>query len=121
VSSQGRAQTDASSARPGHSEHQTGLAADIEPASRQCEVQNCFADTPEGQWLAVNAYKYGFIVRYQKDTQNLTGYEYEPWHIRYVGLSLANEVQRTHKTLEQTFHLPVYTAYPATNYILISP
>jgi LAS superfamily LD-carboxypeptidase LdcB len=85
VGNQGQQTADSSSAKPGHSEHQTGLAVDIEPTSRKCEVDLCFADTPEGIWLAKNAYKYGFIIRYQKNQEKLTGYEYEPWHVRYVG------------------------------------
>lgn len=118
VASQGQASADASSARPGHSEHQTGLAVDIEPASRSCEVEQCFADLPEGEWLAANAYKYGFVIRYQKDKQNLTGYEYEPWHIRYLGTALAAQLNKSGQTLEQFFGLPTYPDYPATIYQL---
>jgi D-alanyl-D-alanine carboxypeptidase len=111
-------QADSSSAKPGHSEHQTGLAVDIEPISRQCEVETCFADMPEGKWLAANAYKYGFIIRYQKSQQNLTGYEYEPWHVRYVGKALSEQIHETNQTLEQFFSLPKYTDYPANPYVL---
>jgi D-alanyl-D-alanine carboxypeptidase len=111
-------QADTFSARPGHSEHQTGLAADIEPASRHCEVDTCFADTPEGIWLAANSYKYGFIIRYQKTTQALTGYEYEPWHVRYLGAGLAGQVQSSGKTLEQYFGLQAYDNYTDSNYEL---
>jgi zinc D-Ala-D-Ala carboxypeptidase len=110
--SSGVAQADTFSARPGHSEHQTGLAADIEPTSRNCEVDQCFETTPEGKWLAANCYKYGFIIRYQKDTQNLTGYEYEPWHVRYLGNDLADQIYQAGQTLEQFFDLPIYTSYP---------
>lgn len=112
VSQSGVAQADNFSARPGHSEHQTGLAADIEPLSRACEVEQCFESTPEGRWLAANSYKYGFVIRYQKTTQNLTGYEYEPWHVRYVGNGLAGQLQQSGQTLEQFFGLPAYTSYP---------
>lgn len=118
VNSSGRAQADTFSARPGHSEHQTGLAADIEPLSRKCEVDQCFENTPEGLWLAANSYKFGFIIRYQKSTQNLTGYEYEPWHVRYVGTDLAAQIQQSDQTLEQFFGLPVYTDYPAQSLVL---
>lgn len=118
VSSQGQAAADASSARPGHSEHQTGLAADVEPASRTCEVEECFDTTSEGQWLAANCYKYGFIIRYQKGQESLTGYEYEPWHIRYVGIALAAQIHSSGKTLEQFFGLPTYADYPAASYQL---
>ncbi|MBX4199336.1 M15 family metallopeptidase [Candidatus Saccharibacteria bacterium] len=113
VKSDGKVAADASSARPGHSEHQTGLAADLEPASRKCEVETCFESTPEGKWLASNSYKYGFIIRYHKDTQSLTGYEYEPWHMRYVGDSLSAQLKNDSQTLEQFFGLPTYPDYPA--------
>jgi D-alanyl-D-alanine carboxypeptidase len=113
VSRSGAAAADTFSARPGHSEHQTGLAADLEPASRHCELDQCFGDTPEGKWLAANSYLYGFIIRYQKTTQSLTGYEYEPWHVRYVGKPLALQIHNSGQTLEQFFGLPAYTDYPA--------
>ena len=112
VTQSGAAKADTFSARPGHSEHQTGLAADVEPVSRTCEVEQCFENTKEGQWLAANAYKFGFIIRYQKSTENLTGYEYEPWHVRYVGVDLAAELQKSGQTMEQFFNLPIYTSYP---------
>lgn len=106
VDVQGRAIADSQSARPGFSEHQTGLAVDVEPASRKCEVEECFGDTPEGQWVAANAHKYGFIIRYPKDLQHITGYIYEPWHIRYVGTDLASEMHKQGAaTLEQFFGL----------------
>lgn len=113
VKSQGQASADASSARPGHSEHQTGLAADLEPLDRSCEVEQCFDSTPAGKWLAANAYKYGFIIRYQAGKEKLTGYEYEPWHVRYVGTVLAAQIQTSGQTLEQFFNLPIYPDYPA--------
>jgi D-alanyl-D-alanine carboxypeptidase len=104
VSTQGQVTADTQSARPGYSEHQTGLAVDVEPTSKNCEVEACFGDTPEGKWVAANAYKYGFIVRYQADNQAITGYEPEPWHIRYIGVSLATELHNTGVTsLEQFF------------------
>lgn len=116
VSQDGTAKADTYSARPGHSEHQTGLAADLEPLDRTCEVEQCFENTPEGKWLAANSYKYGLIIRYQKNTQSLTGYEYEPWHVRFVGEDLAKQLQQSGQTLEQFFGLPIYTTYPATSY-----
>jgi D-alanyl-D-alanine carboxypeptidase len=76
VKSMGQAAADTQSARPGHSEHQTGFAADIEPASKKCELDACFGDTPEGKWLVANAYKYGFIIRYPADKVAVTGYAY---------------------------------------------
>ncbi len=82
------------SARPGHSEHQLGLAIDVN------SIQFSFADTPEGIWLAENCWKYGFIIRYKKETEEITGYMYEPWHIRYLG-ELAEEVHFSGLTLEE--------------------
>ena len=111
VQRDGQAAADRASARPGHSEHQTGLAFDVEPASRTCEIQECFADTPEGKWVALHAYDYGFILRYGKDQETLTGYEYEPWHLRFVGVDLAKEMQQAHQTLEQFFDLPAAPNY----------
>jgi D-alanyl-D-alanine carboxypeptidase len=104
VQSQGQAAADQVSARPGYSEHQTGLAADIEPTSKNCELEQCFETTPEGQWLAANAYKYGFILRYTADKVAVTGYKYEPWHYRYVGTDLTSQMRDTSaKTLEEFF------------------
>lgn len=106
VSSMGKAAADQLSARPGYSEHQTGLAVDVEPTSRKCELDQCFANTPEGQWLAANAYQYGFIIRYPADKVAITGYEYEPWHLRYVGIALATEMHvQGVETLEEFFGL----------------
>lgn len=112
VSQIGQASADTQSARPGYSEHQTGLAVDVEPASRQCEIEACFADTPEGKWVAANAYKYGFIIRYTPDKTAVTGYTYEPWHIRYVGPELATQMhQQNIETLEEFFGLPPAPTY----------
>ncbi|MCR5067294.1 MAG: M15 family metallopeptidase [Erysipelotrichaceae bacterium] len=83
VRNEGKEKADGHSARPGHSEHQAGLAMDINSLSQS------FDQTPEFAWLQANAYKYGFIMRYPKDTTDLTGYIYEPWHYRYVGKSWA--------------------------------
>lgn len=106
VDSIGQGPTDQQNARPGYSEHQTGLAVDMEPSSRHCETEVCFADTPEGKWVAGNAYKYGFIIRYPQDKQNVTGYSFEPWHIRYVGIDLATQMHSSHiETLEEFFGL----------------
>ncbi len=112
----GQVNADKESARPGHSEHQTGLAADIEPFNRVCELNQCFENTPEGKWLAANSYKYGFIIRYTKTGESLTGYKYEPWHIRFIGNDLATEIHRTNQTLEQFFGLSAYTTYPLQTY-----
>ena len=107
VKSMGQAQADKTSARPGYSEHQTGLAVDVEANTRNCELDVCFGATPEGKWVAANAYKYGFIIRYPEDKVGLTGYEYEPWHIRYVGVDLATEMHSKNiETLEEFFNVP---------------
>ena len=85
VSGMGQAPADATSARPGFSEHQTGLAADISATDEPCALQACFADQPAGQWLAANAWRFGFILRYPAGRTATTGYEFEPWHYRFVG------------------------------------
>lgn len=113
VNTYGQARADRESARPGHSEHQTGWAADVGRLDGRCELEACFGETAEGKWLAQNAYKHGFIIRYQEGKENLTGYSYEPWHIRYVGSDLAMEIQKSLQTLEQFFGLsssPTYTS-----------
>ncbi|HSW74562.1 MAG TPA: M15 family metallopeptidase, partial [Candidatus Saccharimonadales bacterium] len=113
VAAQGKSVADSQSARPGYSEHQTGLAADLGGTSDpSCNVADCFADTVEGKWLAANAYKYGFLIRYPADKVNVTGYIYEPWHIRYIGASLSTEMHKSHiETLEEFFGLPAAPSY----------
>ena len=86
VKADGQAEADRYSARPGHSEHQTGLAADIN------KIDYNWGKTPEGKWLNDNCYKYGFILRYLEGKESITGYKYEPWHIRYVGVDLATKL-----------------------------
>ena len=87
------------SARPGHSEHQSGLAIDINNAS------DAFINSNEANWLDRNAYKYGFILRYPKNKSNITGYKYEPWHYRYVGKKLAKKLYNNGlwETMEEYF------------------
>lgn len=108
VAARGQAAADRVSARAGHSEHQTGLAVDlVTPADPRCDFDACFAATPGGQWLETNAWRYGFVVRYQPGTMAVTGYEAEPWHLRYVGDALAAELRRTGMaTLEEFFGIP---------------
>lgn len=86
VSRDGKEMADTYSARPGHSEHQTGLAFDVN------QINDTFIGTPEANWLSDNAWKYGFILRYPKGKTNETGYKYESWHFRYVGLELAKKL-----------------------------
>lgn len=99
----GQAQADKESARPGYSEHQTGWAADIMPSNGACAIQQCFGTTPEGKWLKANSYKYGFIIRYTTADQDITGYEAEPWHIRYIGKALASYMRDHGETTLETF------------------
>ena len=86
---------DTYSARPGHSEHQTGLAFDVG------ELDYGYGDTSAGTWLREHAHEYGFIIRYLKGKESITGYTYEPWHIRYVGVSVATEIYNRGITLEE--------------------
>jgi len=90
----GQAAADTFSARPGTSEHQTGLAMDVG------WIDDAYGNTPSGQWLAANCYKYGFILRYMKGKESITGYKYEPWHIRYVG-DVAGDIYRSGLCLEE--------------------
>lgn len=99
VKRDGKKNADTYSARAGHSEHQSGLAFDIN------DINTSFANTKEGKWLASNCYKYGFILRYPKGKTNETGYMYEPWHFRYVGKDLASKLYNNGNwiTLEDYF------------------
>jgi D-alanyl-D-alanine carboxypeptidase len=107
VARRGRAAADRVSARPGHSEHQTGLAVDlVTPDDPGCNLEPCFAGRPGGRWIAARAWRYGFVVRYTAATERVTGYAAEPWHLRYVGAPLARELRRTATTLEEFFDVP---------------
>ena len=101
VRNSGQAEADRFSAMPGKSEHQTGLAADLGRIDGKCYLETCFAETPEGQWLANNAYTYGFIIRYPEGKETITGYQYEPWHVRYVGAELAEQIYSSGQTMEE--------------------
>lgn len=83
------------SARPGHSEHQTGMAFDLNT------IDESFAYTAEGEWVKENCHKYGFIIRYPEGKEEITGYMYEPWHVRYIGIEKATEVYESGLTLEE--------------------
>ncbi|QSX07941.1 M15 family metallopeptidase [Alkalibacter rhizosphaerae] len=91
------------SAKPGHSEHQTGLTMDITASSVNNQLSDSFGDTSEGMWVAENAHRFGFIIRYPKGKEDITGYNYEPWHLRYVGTSLATEIYQSSLTMEEYF------------------
>lgn len=89
-------------AYPGESEHQTGLAMDLTNASGvNKSLTESFGDTEEGKWLQAKAHLYGFIIRYQKGKESITGYNYEPWHIRYVGIPAAGSIYEQGLTLEE--------------------
>lgn len=112
VNSAGQAGADAQSARPGFSEHQTGLAADISALPLKCALAACFGDTPQGKWLVANAYRFGYLLRYPADKVAITGYMYEPWHFRYIGVALATEMHdKGVTTLEEFFGLPAAPDY----------
>lgn len=91
------------SARPGHSEHQTGLAIDVSGIDGKCAAESCFGGTPEAEWLAKYAADYGYIIRYPEGKEAITGYKYEPWHIRYVGVDLAHKLEQSGDTLEEYY------------------
>lgn len=101
VAASGEAEASQYSARSGHSEHQLGLAVDISTLSQKCYLSECFTSTPDGQWLAKNAYRFGFTLRYQEGKEAITGYNFEPWHYRYVGVPLATALQQSQLTLEE--------------------
>lgn len=101
----GERHTSLYSARPGQSEHQTGLAMDISAPSVQSTLTTEVENTPEGQWLRANAHRYGFILRYPAGKEHITGYAYEPWHFRYVGRELAAFLKKEGLTLEEYYQL----------------
>ena len=97
VKRDGKINADIYSARPGYSEHQTGLCSDINT------IDSSFHGTSEANWLLKNAYKYGFIIRFPKDKEKITGYKYEPWHYRYVGEKVAKIIYEKDLTLEEYY------------------
>lgn len=101
VNRDGKLAADTYSARPGHSEHQTGLAFDLN------SISDDFQYTSEGKWINENAWRYGFILRYPKSKESITGYKYESWHLRYVGEDLATKLYNNGDwiTLEEHFNL----------------
>ena len=99
VKRDGAQNADRYSARPGYSEHQTGLAFDINYADSR------FEGTDQAIWLAENAYKYGFILRYPEGKEHITGYMYEPWHYRYIGVENAAKIFASGLTLEEYYGL----------------
>lgn len=103
IATRGVTATDSVSAKPGSSEHQTGLAMDISIKSIGCHLDQALGRTPEGKWLAANCHEFGFIIRYPKGKDDITGYTYEPWHIRYVGTRIATYLYKNNLTLEEYY------------------
>ena len=108
----GQAEADKYSARPGYSEHQTGLAFDVCATNKPC-ITNGFDNTSEAEWLSENAYKYGFILRYVKNKVNETGYMYESWHFRYVGTELATKLYNNGNWITLEDYLGITSEYGA--------
>jgi D-alanyl-D-alanine carboxypeptidase len=101
------------SAVPGTSEHQTGLAIDVSAESLGFKLSSNFASSREGIWLAENAQNYGYIIRYPEDSETITGYAFEPWHIRYVGKGLAVYLYENDMTLDEYYQ---YTPSPGFDF-----
>lgn len=103
IATRGQSATDSVSAKPGSSEHQTGLTIDVSARSVNFRLDQSFGDTKEGKWLAENAHLYGYIVRYPYGKSAVTGYSYEPWHIRFVGKAVATYLYENNLTLEEYY------------------
>lgn len=101
VAKEGEEKANTFSAKPGQSEHQTGLAVDVSSPSVDYQLSNDYGKTKEGKWIADEAYRFGFILRFPKGKEDITGYQYEPWHLRYVGLAAAKEIHEEGLTLEE--------------------
>ena len=105
VARDGKIMADTYSARAGHSEHQTGLCFDLNT------IDDSFANTDEGKWINDNAYLYGFIIRYPKNKENITGYQYESWHLRYVGKDLAKVLYNDGNWITIEEHFGITSVY----------
>ena len=101
LASNGKEYTDKMFAYPGRSEHHTGYAIDVTSASMNWGLSQDYADYPDGAWIAEHCDEYGFIIRYPKGKEDITGYMYEPWHIRYVGVEIAKEITEAGITFEE--------------------
>ena len=101
VEKEGEEKANTFSAKPGQSEHQTGLAVDVSSPSVDYQLSGEYGKTKEGKWLADHACRFGFILRFPKGKEEITGYQYEPWHLRYVGLTAAKEIYDQDITLEE--------------------
>ena len=102
VARDGQAAADTYSARPGYSEHQSGLAIDVN------QIDDSFIGTPEAIWLENHCHEFGFILRYPQGKQSITGYQYESWHIRYVGTDISYQIHDSGLTLEEFFGIDSY-------------
>lgn len=101
VEKEGEEKANTYSAKPGQSEHQTGLSVDVSSPSVDYQLSNDYGKTKEGEWVAAHAHEYGFILRFPKGKEDVTGYQFEPWHLRYVGLLAAKEIYEQKLTLEE--------------------
>lgn len=99
----GEEQTKQYIAFPGQSEHQTGLVIDIATTPEECSLEWCFENTGAGEWLRNNAHRFGFILRYPKEKETITGYSYEPWHFRFLGVDLATALHESGLTFEEAW------------------
>ncbi len=98
---EGEAKANRYSARPGESEHQSGLCCDVSSPSVSWQLSYQYGETAEGKWLYDHAHEFGYIVRYLQEKEDITGYVYEPWHIRYVGVEHATAMWEQNLTLEE--------------------
>jgi LAS superfamily LD-carboxypeptidase LdcB len=107
VAENGQAYADSISSRPGYSDHQTGLACDLGQTDMADMLDQNFIETDAGQWLYAHAHEYGFILRYPQGKEAITGYDYEPWHYRYVGVDTATAMYNISpdETMEEYFHI----------------
>lgn len=105
VATSGVVGADTYSSRPGYSEHQTGLCFDLN------SIDDSFKDTPEGKWVHENAYRYGFIIRFPKDSEKYTGYQYESWHLRYVGEELAKKLYQNNEYISLEEYYGITSSY----------
>lgn len=106
VKSDGAAVADTYSSRPGNSEHQTGLCFDLNT------IEDSFQYTNEGKWVNDNCYKYGFCIRFPKGKDSATGYQYESWHLRYVGVDLATKLYNNGDWLSLEEYFGITSEYP---------
>ena len=100
IETKGKEYADLCSARPGHSEHQTGLSIDVMGSNNDYDL---FEESKEFTWMKENAHKFGFILRYPKGKEQTTGFKYEPWHYRYVGTEVATIIYQNNLTLEEYY------------------